>query len=522
MLTSSNTIIYLRKSRSDDPTMSVEEILSRHEHILQEYALNNFGSKIPEEQIYREICSGETIADRPVMLQVMRIIEAGIYEGVLVIEPQRLSRGDLEDCGKVINAFRYTETLVVTPVKTYNLLSEYDRKFFEMELMRGNDYLEYTKKILFRGRVLSSKQGNFIGSIPPYGYRKIKVGSGKTAYHTLEVEPSEAEAVKIMYHLYLDESYGFTRIARRLDELGFKPRKVDHWSPATIKNILENPVYCGKIQFNYRSTKKKLVDGEIVKVRPVVKDPEQVVYVDGKHPALIDEKTFQQVMDKRGKNPCVRKNKELSNPFAGLLFCGTCGYAMSHKKFYQNYKKSICESMLCNNQSLCHTKSVSYEPFFNRVITSMENTIADFELKLENESTDDLELHENLIKNLENELNRLQQRDARQKDAYEDGVYTKEEYLQRNAKLQEQIASTTASLNAAKNSKPKHIDYQEKICRFTDALNALKDPEIPASKKNSLLKSCIEKIVYYNDMPSLPGVGKYVENVFKLDIFYKL
>ena len=152
----------------------------------------------------------------------------------------------------------------------------------------------------------------------------------------------------------------------------------------------------------------------------------------------------------------------------------------------------------------------------------MENTIADFELKLENESTDDLELHENLIKNLENELNRLQQRDARQKDAYEDGVYTKEEYLQRNAKLQEQIASTTASLNAAKNSKPKHIDYQEKICRFTDALNALKDPEIPASKKNSLLKSCIEKIVYYNDMPSLPGVGKYVENVFKLDIFYKL
>ena len=126
MLTSANVIIYLRKSRSDDPSMSVDEVLAKHESILQEYAINNYGSPIPEEQIYREVCSGETIADRPVMLQVMRLIEARIYGGVLVVEPQRLSRGDLEDCGKIINAFRYTETLVVTPPKTYDLLDDYD------------------------------------------------------------------------------------------------------------------------------------------------------------------------------------------------------------------------------------------------------------------------------------------------------------------------------------------------------------------------------------------------------------
>lgn len=522
MLTSANVIIYLRKSRSDDPSMSVDEVLAKHESILQEYAINNYGSPIPEEQIYREVCSGETIADRPVMLQVMRLIEARIYGGVLVVEPQRLSRGDLEDCGKIINAFRYTETLVVTPPKTYDLLDDYDRKFFEMELMRGNDYLEYTKKILFRGRMASSKQGNFIGSIAPYGYRKVVVGSGKDAYHTLEIEPTESEAVKIMYHLYLDESYGFKKIANRLDELGFKPRKVDHWSAATIQNILENPVYCGKIQFNRRSTKKKFVDGELVKTRPLVTDPEKVVYVDGKHPALIDEARFRETMERRGKNPCVRKSKELTNPFAGLLYCGTCGHAMSHKKFYQHYKKSVCENMLCNDQARCHTKSVSYDAFVNRVTTSLEETIANFEMKLKNGTPSDAMMHQNQIRNLENELQHLKQRDMRQKDAYEDGIYTKEEYAQRNAKLQEQIASTTASLKAAKESSGNIIDYQEKLCRFRDALNALNDPDLPASKKNTLLKACIIKIVYYNDMPSLPGIGRYVENVFKLDIFYKL
>ena len=106
-------IMYLRKSRSDDPYMTVEEVLARHERQLQEYALSSFGSTIPEERIFREVVSGETIADRPVMQSVMKYLESGQIKGVLVIEPQRLSRGDLEDCGRIINAFRYTNTLAL-------------------------------------------------------------------------------------------------------------------------------------------------------------------------------------------------------------------------------------------------------------------------------------------------------------------------------------------------------------------------------------------------------------------------
>ena len=70
-------IIYLRKSRSDDPSMSVEEVLFKHETQLQDYALAVFGNHIPEDNIFREVVSGETIADRPVMQQVMKILESG-------------------------------------------------------------------------------------------------------------------------------------------------------------------------------------------------------------------------------------------------------------------------------------------------------------------------------------------------------------------------------------------------------------------------------------------------------------
>ena len=67
-------------------------MLSKHELQLQDYAVIEFGKKISEEHICREVVSGETIDDRPVMKKVLHMLESQIYAGVLVIEPQRLSR----------------------------------------------------------------------------------------------------------------------------------------------------------------------------------------------------------------------------------------------------------------------------------------------------------------------------------------------------------------------------------------------------------------------------------------------
>lgn len=78
------------------------------------------------------------------------------------------------------------------------------------------------------------------------------------------------------------------------------------------------------------------------------------------------------------------------------------------------------------------------------------------------------------------------------------------------------------ALNQAKESILPVDDYEEKIMRFTNCLNALLDPTVPAKTKNVLLKSCINKIVYHNNMESKSGVGRYVENIFSLDIFLRL
>ena len=209
-------LVYLRKSRSDDPLLSVEEVLQKHETILDEWSEKNFGEAVPEKNKFREIVSGETIADRPQMLDVLRRIESPQIKAIMVVEVQRLSRGDLEDAGRLIKLLRYTNTYVITPQKTYDLRDDYDRDMFERELKRGNEFLEYQKKIMNRGRLLSVSQGNFIGSIPPYGYDKTWIHEGKKKCPTLKINEPQAEIVRMIFDLYVNKDMGFKRICNYL------------------------------------------------------------------------------------------------------------------------------------------------------------------------------------------------------------------------------------------------------------------------------------------------------------------
>ena len=115
---------YLRKSQSDDPLLTVEEVLQKHESILDEWAEQHLGGKVPEENKFREVVSGETINGRPEVQKVLRLIESPKIKAIKIVEPQRLTRGDLEDIGRLMKLFKHTNTLVITPQKVYDLRDE--------------------------------------------------------------------------------------------------------------------------------------------------------------------------------------------------------------------------------------------------------------------------------------------------------------------------------------------------------------------------------------------------------------
>lgn len=319
-------IIYLRKSRAEKPNESVEDTLKRHEKMLQDFATKELGGKIEEHNIYREVVSGETIDERPKMLEVLERMEKGNIKGVLVVEPQRLSRGSLSDCGRIIDTFLYTGTLLCTPYRTYNAHDKYDRKFLEMELVKGNEYLEYTKEILLRGRLTSIQEGKFIGSITPYGYDKEKIKDDKG--YKLVINEEEAVNVRMIFDLCL-EGVGTSNIANTLNKLGVVSRTKCKWSPAMVRNILTNPTYYGMLTWERSKLITKMKDGSKRKSRTTKQD---YILVKGLHEPIVSEDEFTTCQAKITTGKPTPFN-ELKNPLASLVKCSKCGHIMIRRPY---------------------------------------------------------------------------------------------------------------------------------------------------------------------------------------------
>ena len=501
-------LMYLRKSRQDDPNETIEEVLSKHETMLQEYMKREYGFTIPEENIYREVCSGESIEEREEIKKVLARIENDAVKGVVVIEPQRLSRGDLMDCGKLIQDFRYTKTLIVTPMITYDLENKMERKFFQDELLRGRDYLEYTKEILFRGRVASAKRGNFVGNFAPYGYNRVKIGKDWT------LEPNEnAIYVKMIFDWYVNDKFSSHKIAQKLNDMGIPSQHGHKWDESVIRGILINKHYIGKVFF--ATTKETIVieDGERKK-KTLKQSDDQAIIVDGKHPAIIDEETFNKVTERRAANaPRLKNGYKLSNPYSGLIFCAKCGRAL---RLRQN--SNAADRMLCNTVPACF-KSAPVPDITKAIIVTLETVeLPNLEAMLNNNEGDSANIQRNLLNSLQKQLAELRVQEEKQYDLLEKGIYSEELFDRRNSALQEKMEALRKQIQEAKNNIPKEVDYGKKIMTLKKAIEGLKDDSVPPIEKNKLLKAIVKRIEYSSDSKRYD----YGSNNIKVDIYLRL
>jgi hypothetical protein len=529
---------YLRKSQSDDPLMTVEEVLAKHESILDEWAEKHLGSKVPEENKFREVVSGETIKERPEINKVLRLIESPKIKAVKVVEPQRLTRGDLEDIGRLMKLFKHTNTFIITPERIYNMRDEYDWDAFERELKRGNDYLKYYKKIQKRGRLLSVSQGNYIASAPPYGFDKIKVKDGKKECPTLKENPEEANVVRMIFDMYGNKGMGRTAICYRLDELGIKPPKGKQWSPTAVREMLRNIHYIGKVKWNWRPVVTVVEDGEFQKTRPQGNVEEYLVY-EGKHDGIVPQELFDKVQERLGNNHRATTRVKLRNPFAGIMYCRNCGKIMVLKYFRDKQGNEKCAPrIMCSDQARCGTGSCTFEEIIERVCEVLEQCIEDFEIRLANDEGDSYKLHLNLVKTLEKRMQDLEAQELSQWESQSHPDPAKrmphEIFVKLNEKLLKEKEEIQQALCKAKESMPDPIDYEEKIVSFRNAIDALRDPEVDDALKNDLLKSCIDRIEYYKEKPKrtqapkgkgtfpMTGKGTWTAPPIELDVKLKV
>ena len=478
-------LMYLRKSRQDDPTETVEEVLSKHEIMLQDWARKELGREIPEDCIYREIVSGgESIDDREQMRKVLARMEDPRVAGCVVADPQRLTRGDLEDCGRLISVLRYTSTLVATPMMVFDMTDEMQRKFFEGELLRGREFLDYTKKKLLIGRIQAIRRGLFISKEAPFGYKKILIRKD----HTLEPDEN-ADVVRMVFDLFVDKGLTYYQIAKQLDDMGIKPRKSDTWNKSSIRYMLKNPHYDGKVCFNMVKEVTTMENGEKV-TRRINQPMDTWIVAEGIHPAIIDHETFEkaQLLMKENATP-AKLGYSLKNPFAGIMVCGICGKAIAQHPY-----KRAEPRLECRTRPRC-CKSVKISEVINAVAVALEHSeLPELEARWKNGDGKALVIQKKLLATLEKELESYRVQEEKQYEFLETGRYSPEVFDKRNTALRQKMEDCQERIYKAKSTMPKEVNYEEKIIALKDAIAGLKDSSISIEDQNQLLKAIVRRI----------------------------
>ena len=478
-------ILYLRKSRQDDPNETVEEVLAKHEIQLQEWAERELGYRIPEEYIFREIVSGERISDRKELQKVLRAIESNEVAGIICKDAPRLSRGDLLDCGTLITTLQFTSTLVATPMMVYNIEDKMERRFFQDELLRGSSYLDYVKEVLATGREIAvTKRGAYIGAIPPYGYKKAKIGK----LCTLEPHETEADVVRMIFEWYANEDMTFYAICRKLESMGIKPR-TGTWRDTTLRQMISNHHYDGKVIYGKRKTKTIIVDGKQVRKRKRLVD-DGFTIVDGMHPAIVDHDLFVKANTKRMNTPRVANAFKLSNPLAGVLYCAKCGHAMRKSPY-----KHADDRYACFAHSPQCMKSIKMKEVQEAVITALEQAeLPNLKAKLEGNQGNSAAIQQKILDGLMKQMAEYREQEEMQYELLETKKYTPELFEKRNAALREKMKQCEIQIEETRRTMPKAIDYKERIIALEDAIKALRDDAMSCEEQNKLVKKIVDRI----------------------------
>ena len=216
-----------------------------------------------------------------------------------------------------------------------------------------------------------AKNGMFLGSRAPYGYQK-----DPSDRHHLIVDPEAAEVVKEIFRMFAD-GIGYVRMTKILRERNilnpqayFNQNNPDYykhsdywrkpfdWHATSVRAILNNPVYLGKLTFGKTKTK-----GFFDKRRVATEESDWIV-VEHTHEPLVSQElwdTVHQMMKARRRE----NGSGHVQPFAGLVKCAGCGSSLNasydKKKgkytgfscwVYKNYGKQRCTSHAIGWQTL--------------------------------------------------------------------------------------------------------------------------------------------------------------------------
>ena len=477
---------YLRKSREDEERerLGKYETLARHKRQLEALA-HDRGDEL--STFYRETISGETIAARPEMRALLQSVARGEWQAVYCMEAARLGRGGGSDQEKILNAFKYTGTLLVTPDKVYRPDSAGDMRLLKKELQSSEDELETINTRLTRGKYQAAREGIWQSTgRTPYGWRAVRVGLD----WTLEPDGNHHHMLRI-YDL-LEEGKGWKTIADIYNAENVpRSRGGKHWTPAAVQAIARNPVNCGMVTYAKNITVREF-DPETFTVRKRrVKNAEPII-ARGLHygrGGITPERFAALVGDVRMAK--AHADRPLRNPLATLLVCGECGYALTYKQGGSTVKRHYYTHREASrmNRPCRGCRPVRADKLLDALLSTLESTYEGLAVDVD-DAAPVIDARAALV----DELESCQRARERILAAYEAGVYSLQDMNSRKADIDRRMAAIERHI-AEVDDAPEPESLRVSVAECIRALRTVDD----AAAVNAALKSVIRRIEYRDD-----------------------
>ena len=375
------------------------------------------------------------------------------------------------------------------------------------------------------------EEGINIFSVPPYGYRLVKTGifsKRGVERKTYEIIPSEAEVIKIIFNLFTEEGYGGIRIAKYLNERGYKTHKGFDWSYSTINNMLRNPIYIGYLSYNKTSvpigggkrkrTKDWVLSNESNPSFRIISDEQfekaQKIKQARKQQNIEHQQENSKYFPYQTKSPLL---------FAGFTFCGGCGSKMQNRASKRGIKTVDGKEELiryyyyaCTNAQSgreCTCKQKTYKsniietPVLNEIYKFLdsfeEKDLADeikrIKSKTENAEGNQIKELDKEIKSYSNKLESL--KDEVVKSITGESDFSKELLAQIIEQHQEKISDLEKQKCSLEELHSKKQLEFEQLTELKKMIPNWKEEFVISSteQKKMILSSIIEKVTVYHD-----------------------
>lgn len=334
---------------------------------------------------------------------------------------------------------------------------------------------------VMRGMTEKAMRGGY-QSDTAYGYRMNK-DTGIP-----EIITEEAEIVRIIFDMGCDISNSYYDICQRLNQMGAKTKRGNSWEIRTVKYVLSNPFYIGKIRWNRQHHESH-----------TIKDKSQWIIADGRHEPIISQEKWDMAQDIMSKRSLRGRPKmrpmSTKHWLSGLIKCDACGSSLFLGATGKNGMRSLqCGSYQKGKCSVSH--SITEQKIADGLVAALSDILESSKPIEYTRITSKADAYDRSF--YKNALAKLAQKEKRVKQAYRDGIDTIEEYKENKAILQaerEKIENEYSASRVKKDSSEavtETIDYPKEIQNVIDIIQSEADNRV----KGESIRSIIDYAVY--------------------------